>query len=316
MTRVTGVLTPPQTTSISKGCDNCGKIRRQAEEAFSELRAQTDRHILAVQKKLKDDHNVEVGKFKAQIENLQQESKKLGSRKINEEIEKRVLEIRRECDARIQLIQNKLWEAEANLARKDERRDQLLRDARVSELEKENSNIRSEIDKLEIEVQSYKSKLERAKMDQEMYVERQTRTLAMERDEAKDRLVAIEQKLQSLESFKREAELERAKIDLNYRRRLGEMESEVRRTEIESVRLKREIIQLTQRLESSEQTGSTVNAFPMLSSARNRLLALEAAAPPPTVKATSQSGRIAKVSSPKRSPRAVEELPPPTPSAH
>ena len=317
MTKQVGVLTPPQTAGISKGCDNCAKIRRQAEDAFAELRTQTDRHILAVQKKLKEDHNLETGKLKAQIENLQQESKKMGSRKMNEEIEKRVLEIKKECDTRISAIQAKLVEAESKLARQDDRRDQMLRDARVTELESENDGLRAQVDKLEIELQSQKAKLERAKLEQEMNVERHTRSLALERDDARERLSAMEHKLAALESFKREAELERAKIDLNYRKRLGEMESEVRRTEIEAVRLKREIIQLSQRLESAEN-ASSISSFPMLTSARSRLLALEGSAPQITTKiaSSSQSGRIAKVSSPKRSPRAVEELPPPTPSSN
>jgi hypothetical protein len=326
MTKTVGVLSPA--TNNTPGCGNCVKMRKQAEDAFLELRTQTDKHIHAVQKKLKEDHQAEVTKLNLQIDALQLELKKIkdaqAGRDVGKEFEKRMQESRKEYEARINVVQTKLDEAESRLARQQEdslrytRREHLLRDARVQEVEKENDHLRSTVDKLEIEIQSLKCKLDRAKLEQDAFVEKQTKSLIIERDEAKQRLLLAEQRLAGLEAFKREAEIDKAKMDLNYRRRLGEMESEVRRTEIESVRLKREIIQLTQRLETAENLPSSNNSFPMLTSARSRLFAIEGGALFGTSSKPTQSGRIAKINertgSPKRSPRAVEELPPHTPS--
>ena len=334
MTKQVGVLTPPG-GGIVKECGNCTKIRRQAEDAFSELRTQTDRHIHAVQKKLRDDHSVEIGKLTAKIESVEKElanavskPSKSDIKKITDDFQKKISETKTEYEQRISVLQAKLDEAESRLAKTHEdtlrsaRRDHLLRDARVSELVSENQQLSEEVDKLEVELQSARSKVERAKLDQDVQIERQTRALVCERDEAKERLALSEERLGSLESFKRESEIEKAKIDLNYRRRLGEMESEIRRTEIESVRLRREIIQLTQRLEIAEQTTSnkSSSSFPMLMSARSRLFALESDSAASKLPPSTKGGMIAKIndlrctSPPKRSPRAVQELPPPTPS--
>lgn len=330
MTKQVGVLTPPQDPSGLSGkdeCKNCGRIRQQAEDAFSELRNQTDKHIHAVQKKLRDDHSVEVSRLKTQIDALQSELRKARNssdskatiQRLNDEFEQRAADMRKEYDSRLSVLQANLDEAEARIAQQQEdslrsaRRETLLRDARVRELEKENEATAREVDRLEIENQSLRAKLEKAKLDQEVALEKQTRLLASERDDARERLALAEGRITSLETFKREAEIEKARSDLHYRRRLGDMESEVRKTEIESVRLRREIIQLTQKLEQFEgNSSSQSSSFPMLSSARSRLFAIEAGSSKP------QIGRITRVGqdrSPKKSPKAVEELPPPTPSS-
>jgi hypothetical protein len=325
MTKQLGVLTPPQNAppgpaSKLDDCRNCVKIRRQAEEAFSELRIQTDKHIHAVQKKLRDDHAVEMNRLKAQNEELGTQVEKLRDmlgpresaakselKRVTEQHKQKLAEVRLEYDSRLSSLQKALDDSELRLARQQEdtlrsaRRDTLLRDARVGELEKENDALNRQLDRVEIEAQSLRSKLDKAKLDQELFVEKHTRQLTMERDDARDRLKLTEERIASLEAFKREAEIDKAKSDLHYRRRLGEMESEVRRTEIESVRLRREIIQLNQRLESSQIDSSSLS-FPMLSSAKNRLFAIESGP-------QKQHGRIARVTP------AVEELPPPTPSS-
>lgn len=330
MTKQVGVLTPPQNPSGLSGkdaCKNCDRIRQQAEDAFSELRNQTDKHIHAVQKKLREDHSMEVSRLRGQIETLQTELKRVKNlsdtrttiQRLNEDFEKRAADLRKEYDSRISVLQANLDEAEVRIAQQKEdslrsaRRDNLLRDARVKDLEKENETAAREVDRLEIENQSLKAKLDKSKLDQEVAVEKHTKLISSERDDARERLGLAEDRIASLEAFKREAEIERARSDLHYRRRLGDMESEVRKTEIESVRLRREIIQLTQKLEQSEgNSSSQVSSFPMLTSARSRLFAIEAGT------SKLQIGRITRVGqdrSPKKSPKAVEELPPPTPSS-
>ena len=326
MTRQTGELTPPQQAvpprvAIEK-CANCAHIRRQAEEAFSELRNQTDKHIAAVQRKLREDHAAEISKLKSANEALQAEIKRFAPRdsavktevaKLQKEHQKRMKEqalefqtqledVKAEFESRLEQAMKEAYsvKSQAKSEREEVAKQSKLREARDKELEAENERLALEIDRLEIELQSVKGQLGKVKHEHQLELERQLRSLATERDQARDQLTLAEQRIASLESGKRESDIEKARADLNYRRRMGEMESEIRRTEIESVRLRREIIQLNQKIETLDNELAR-GGQPALRSARNRIFALEL---PP---ANSNSGRIARID---RSPRNVEALTP------
>lgn len=309
MTKISGQLTPPQTAAVKGGCEQCMQIRRQAEEAFTELRAQTDRHIFAIQKKLKEEHASELFKVKSANDILTAELMR-----VKEQLAARS-EKDSECELRIESIKSECEQAERRLrehekmAEKD--RDEILRSHKreLNAMEATIEEKAERIEDLEVQVQSLKSQGTKAKMEHQFEQDRQLRLVSLERDDLKEQLALANKRLGSLDNWKTEADLERAKLDLAYRKRMGEMESEVRRTEIESVRLRREIIQLNQKLELSESGGGSSN-FLMLRSGRPRQLSLEGISRPhhPPL----SSGRITRIAS-----NNVEELPPPlTPSSN
>lgn len=330
MTKYAGVLTPPQSTV--KGCEQCVQIKKQAEDAFTELRAQTDRHIAAVQKKLREEHAVEIARVKAANDIMTAEIrrfKELLARAENDkrlerqeaEVEAKLESIRAECDARIDEVEQLMRKEEAVACKQREdlirthKRELITLQADLEESNGCNAQQTSRIDELELDVQSLKAQVAKSKLEHQIQLDRQTRQVALERDELKEQLGLAHQRLGSLDNWKTEADLERAKLDLAYRKRIGEMESEVRRTEIESVRLRREIIQLNQKLESQHGT----NFLMLRSSARPKQLSLEGFRESRANNLPLSSGRIARVcaaESPRRSAGDVEELPPPfTPPA-
>ena len=321
MTRHEGQLTPPQKSVPISGekCASCAHIRRQAEDAFSELRNQTDKHILAIQRKLRDDHAGELERLKSSNENLQAEVHRLreivGPRETATKTE--IANLHRDHKER---MTHQALEFEAEIAEIRKTYDQKLRqmlsehddvvkqvklrEARDWERTDDNQRLRGEVDRLEIELQSVKGQLGKVKLEHQVELERQLRSVATERDQAKEKLSLAEQRIASLENSKRESDIDKARADLNYRRRMGEMESEIRRTEIESVRLRREIIQLSQKIETLDNE-LVRSGQPALRSARNRMFALEL---PPVV--TSNSGRIARIERSPTESRNVEALTP------
>ena len=324
MTKTVGALAPQSVAA----CENCMHIRRQAEEAFTELRAQTDRHILAVQKKLKDDHSCELSKVNsandiltADIARLKEllsklEKDKRSQAQSEKELEARIADIRGECETKINEIERSMRKEE--LAASKEREDLLRshrKDVQGIEEKIQESNARllqsnKKIEELEQENVALRSQISKSKLELQLELDRQTRLIYSERDNLKDQLALSQQRLGTIENWKTEGDLERAKLDLAYRKRIGEMESEVRRTEIESVRLRREIIQLSQKLELAEPRGATSNNFLMLRSGRQtKQLSLEGFRPV-------SSGRITRVVGTADRTGDVEELPPLTPSSN
>ena len=333
MTKQYGTLAPtagsaaaanPMDKSIA--CIRCDHIRRQAEEAFTELRTQTDLHIAAVQKKLREEHLGEIHRLRAANEALQAELAKMretagprdaalrtelertkreaesAAKKQTADLEQRISILTGEYDARIEAVKRQVAEAEQTAERerealiKSHRRESLNSESRIKELQVENGDLVGE-------VQALKSQLHRAKLE----VDKQTHFITAERDDAIHQLSLVRSRLLALENGRQGTDLDKAKQDLAYRRRIGEMESEIRRTEIESVRLRREIIQLNQKIELMESEGRG-GSWLTLRSARPKLFALE--------EGSRNSGRITRIghtyTSPKTSPRDIEEVPSPT----
>jgi len=223
MTRNFGDLTPPRS-----GCGKCEKIKKQAEDAFSELRKQTDVHIDAVQKQLSDEYGSVIESLKSQYESLFSELAKA-----------------RDSQAK-------------QLAEKDEKYNELMEEFHkyTTKNESEETNAKR-ISELQIQLQTVKSQLQKTKADSDRQVEQ----IMTERDDAILEVNRLNSRMSSIDNIRHEYELEKAKMDLAYRKRIGEMESEVRRTEIESVRLRKQILSLTQQIDAYEHVRRPAAQF-------------------------------------------------------
>ena len=257
MTRTTGVLTPPAKSLVSssaatKPCGKCIQIKKQAEEAFSELRRQTDEHIDAVQRQLSEEYGSTINELKNQYEEL-----------FGELIKAREAQKHRENDH------------EAEMAQMREHLEQ------YRELDEK-------LNETEIKMETYKSQVNKVRLDCDKIVDQ----MRSERDDAVLEVNRLMSKVGAVDSLRQEYELERAKADLAYRKRIGEMESEVRRTEIESVRLRKQILSLTQQIETYQHHERKYNQVPKLYDdlRRSRILSIESE--PPT------SGRITRLQLP------------------
>ena len=176
--------------------------------------------------------------------------------KVKQQAEDAFRELRTQADLHIAAIERKAGgRAELNAIAAEY-------EGRISQMERELTEMESR-SKTEIE-----QILRKCKKD--------TRSLEMRVAELEELLTAERE-----DSNSSRWKIEKAKLDLAYRKRMGEMESEVRRTEIESVRLRKQIMSLTQKLE--ENGGLAI---------RDRFKLRNIFDEPPL-----PSGRIAKLSS-------------------
>jgi|LauGreDrversion4_2_1035121.scaffolds.fasta_scaffold26299_2 chromosome segregation ATPase len=255
MTKTLGVLTPPTRSVV---CAKCSQIKKQAEEAFTQLRLQTDSHIDAIQQQLSEEYGGTINELKAQYDELFGELVK-AREAVKEKDSQHVAEmdkLRGEIGE-----QNTVKQTISSL-------EKMLADTQI-QLEKSKSlvtKVRSECDKM---------------VDQ----------MRTERDDAVLEVNRLVNKVGGVDTLRHEYEMERARADLAYRKRIGEMESEVRRTEIESVRLRKQILSLNQKIEMFEhQRFSQVpRLFDDLR--RSRILSIESEHQP-------VSGRIARLALP------------------
>lgn len=248
MTRYDGSLAP---AAFPSPCEKCENLRIQAERAFSELRREADGHIAAVQKKLRDDFGKEIAKLKSANQQLQSELsfalKKGGPVSQDTPSHARLQAL----EAEVRSLEKARKEEQTRTARESET---FLKqhNAEVSMLEGKLTNSESRIAQLshdlhvaKLNIENYKGQLQNHMSESEHHIGR----LEGERDDLILANNGMKMKLNAAEKARHELEMERAKIDLAYRRRIGEMEMEVRRADIESVRLRNQNLALTQRLE-------------------------------------------------------------------
>ena len=267
-------------------CLQCDKIKQQAEEAFRELRTQTDLHIDAVQQKLQEEFSADLARLKSENESLRAVQGQLDG-------------MTSEYDARIDRMELLLREAEARAQRDSEttarRHKKELRslEARTAELEHELTQSRNLTEQLDLQLEGLKSQIVRVEADGAARIRvHQTRL-----EETILELNRVNAKLALQEGARQEWNLEKAKLDLAYRKRIGEMESEVRRTEIESVRLRKQILSLSQQLEGFNM----VSLRDRLPVRKSTVFAIEEPADlRPTI------GRITRLAAPKSG--EIEEL--------
>ena len=271
MTKTTGVLTPQNRPAVStKQCVKCLQIKKQAEEAFSELRKQTDAHIDAVQKQLSEEYGSTINELKNQYEELFGELVK--AREAQQQRE------RAHADEMIRL--------------RGELEESVKLREKVDELEKQ-------LNEAEVKVETSKTHVNKVRSECDKMVDQ----MRAERDDAVLEVNRLMTKVGAVDSLRQEYELERAKADLAYRKRIGEMESEVRRTEIESVRLRKQILSLTQKIETYEHHQMRYNQAPRLYDdlRRSRILSIESEPP--------ISGRITRLALPLDNPIVPRDLP-------
>ena len=223
MTKTTGVLTPQTRSPAVISCQKCVQVKKQAENAFRELTRQTDSHIDAIQKQLSEEYGNTMNELKEQYDELFAELAK--AREVQKANEER--------------HEKQLSELKTELIEAREIRE------RVVFLEKKATED-------EIKLETAKSQIQKLTREYDGVVEK----IRSERDDAVLDLNRLMAKAGAVDSLRQEYELERARADLAYRKRIGEMESEVRRTEIESVRLRKQILSLTQRIETYEHQGT------------------------------------------------------------
>lgn len=334
MTKTTGILTPPHNPAVESktACKRCDVIKKQAEAAFTELRSQTDQHIAAVQRKSKEENATELERLRMENQQMikdlnalreqegpRDQAMKVELEKVKSDAERRLhnqrsafedklTEVSADYESRILKIHSRLDEAERHGEKEMEaiarshKKDVVLLESRIKELLSENDELLRQLRKAELDIHTIKSESHKTQLQ----IDRATHSAAAEREAALEQVVALKVKISSMESAKTEADLERAKLDLAYRRRIGEMESEVRRTEIESVRLRREILRLNQRVEQLETDAGHSNWISR--TARSRILPIESGLP------SLHSGRIRRVATPVVRNNDVEEVSSPTSS--
>jgi hypothetical protein len=148
---------------------------------------------------------------------------------------------------------------------------------------------RTRNDSSEIQLQTIKSQLRQTRTECDKRIEQ----ITIERDDAVLEVNRLTNRMSSVDSIRHEYELDKAKMDLAYRKRIGEMESEVRRTEIESVRLRKQILSLTQRIEAYEQISRRNGGGSYLDDIRrSRIFAIETGTP---ATGGALSGRITRL---------------------
>lgn len=334
MTKATGILTPPHNHAVESktACKRCDVIKKQAEAAFTELRSQTDQHIASVQRKSKEEHAAELERLRTDNQQMMKDLKALreqagprdqamkielekvkgdAERRLHNQrsaLEDKLTEVTAEYESRILKIQSQLDQAERHGEKEMEalsrshKKEVVFLESRIKELLSENDEVSGQLRKAELDIHTMRSESHKTQLQ----IDRATHSAAADRDAALEQVASLKVKITSMESAKTEADLERAKLDLAYRRRIGEMESEVRRTEIESVRLRREILQLNQRVEQLETDAGHSNWLSR--GARSRVLPIESGLP------SLNSGRITRVATPVVRNNDVEEVSSPTSS--
>ncbi len=269
MTKTLGVLTPPTRSVV---CAKCSQIKKQAEEAFSELRRQTDSHIDAIQQQLSEEYGSTINELKTQYDEL-----------FGELVKAR------------EAVKHKDMQHEAEMVK--------LRDE-IAEAENFKQTI-SSLEKIlsETQIQLEKSKSQVAKVRSEC--DRIVDQMRTERDDAVLEVNRLFNKVGGVDTLRHEYEMERARADLAYRKRIGEMESEVRRTEIESVRLRKQILSLNQKIEMFEHQRYSQVPRLVDDLRRSRILSIESDHQPVSGRIT----RLALPTEPIRDGGTLDELP-------
>lgn len=256
MTRHDGVLA---SAAFPSPCEKCEHLRVQAEQAFTELRHEADAHIAAVQKKLRDDFGKEIAKLKSANQQLQSELsfalKKSGSTPQDVHAQNRVHALEAEVKAL-----EKQRKDEFNRAARESESFLKQHNAEVSMLEGKLINSETRVTQLtdelyatRLSIENCKGQLQNHSSESEHHITR----LEGERDDLILSNNALKVRLAAVDKARHELEMERARQDLAYRRRIGEMEMEVRRSDIESVRLRNQVLALTQKIESLEFSSYT-----------------------------------------------------------
>jgi chromosome segregation ATPase len=262
MTRYDNDISPPR---FNAPCEKCEQIRVHAERAFRELRHEADAHIEAVERKLRDDFARETTKLRAANQQLQQELSRARSGTPQPD---------RTLSDRIPTLESDLRARDATIAKSSRDYESMVRkySTQISSLEEELRSAQDSLADVTNQLMNARQGSDSNRTQIHKTVseyERQLQQLQNERNEYVLANNSLKNKLAASESAKQELELERARLDLAYRRRIGEMEMEVRRSDIESVRLRRQIMTQGQKIEALERgiTPSLGTHTPQLFSA-------------------------------------------------
>ena len=282
----------PSESSLYGGissCLKCDRMKKQAEDAFRELRTQADLHISTIQRKLETEYESELTRLNKTIDKLRLDNDKLANSRLRDN------ETRAEIDAVSTEYQGRISQMESELLAVEKESENQLRASKrdIRNLQVHVASLEETHAQLVQESSLQNEEISRLKAENEK--------LQHELEAAKAQNAQMKSKAIVYETGKQEWSLEKAKIDLAYRKRIGEMESEVRRTEIESVRLRKEIFSLKQQLEAGnsltsydgglhERFRSLIDSHSEAASVRKSMIGIFA-----YEETTRPSGRIARV---------------------